>query len=170
MFSTTNIIMYGTPILLAGALWFWLPRKQGEVRPSTQFLMIGAPLLVLSVYGLWRQINVGESIQVLFALVFSALSAGMVAYWFRERLYFKRALIFRFVWNQLTGMIAYRDIHKVVLTDDGLQMCMKNGTYWKIPGMGEPEQAEDIISSLARAGVQLPSYEALQNRFGIGVK
>jgi len=170
MFTPTNIIMYGVPLLLAGSMWLWYPRKRGEVRPSVQFLLIGSPLLILSLYRLWRQINVNEPIQVWFALGLCLATGGMVAFWFRERLYFRKTVIFRFVWGELTSMIGYRDIAKVELTGEGLYAIMKNGTHWKIPGMGEPEQARDIISCLSRAGVQLPSNTALENRFGIEIK
>jgi len=132
-----------------------------------QFLMIGGPLMVLALYGLWHQINGGESTMIWLTLGLSIISGGIVAFWFRERLYFKKTLIFRFVWGQLTGMIAYRDIERAELTGEGLRVVMKNGTHWQMPGMGEPQQASEIISCLRRAGVQLPSNAALRNKFGL---
>jgi len=125
--------------------------------------------MMMALYGLWRQINVGEPVQVWLALGLSVVSGGMVSFWFRERLYFKKTVIYRFVWGQLTGMIAYRDIEKAELKGEGLRVIMKNGTHWIIPGMGEPQQASEVILCLRAAGVQLPPNASLRNRFNVDV-
>ncbi len=167
MFTVTNIIMYGTPIFLAGGIWFWYPRKRGEVRPSIQFLMIGGPLMMMTLYGLWRQLGTGDAVQVWLALAGIIIGGGIVSFWFRERLYFKNRMIYRFIWGRIFGMIAYRDIAKVELGGEALRAVMKDGTFWKIPRMGTPDQAQDVVDRLRRANVELPDAVTLKNRFGI---
>ena len=158
MFSLTNMVMLGVPLLVTALLWWRFPRKYGEVRPSTQCLMLGAPLFILGLYALWVQLSSGEPIQAVMAAGLCLGAAAAIAFWLRERLYFKRHIVFRLVWRELRGMIAYRDMERVELTGDGLRVLMKDKTSWMVPGTGDAGQVQDVITrSVSYTHLTLPT-------------
>jgi len=146
-----------------------LPRRRGEMRPSTIWLAIAATLTIVSGLLMMRSAEMA-GLNLLAAISLTAAGAAVI-YYFHRRVIFGAQGVYHWRFGQLRQFCAYRDIHRCELGADvasrALEIESRYGTVVAAPGFVDKRQIEDALRQLHRARVRLPDADALKSRLGI---
>ncbi|MEO1787473.1 MAG: hypothetical protein AAFR41_10685 [Pseudomonadota bacterium] len=148
-----------------------LPRRRGEIRPSTMWLAIGATLFVLAALLAVRSNDVAG-----FGFLAAMTALGGIAsivYFCHRRVIFGNRGVYEWRMGRLSNFCAYKDIHRCKIGADiasrALEIENRYGRSLAAPGFVNQRQLEEAIQRLHRARVRLPEARELKTRLGVDI-
>ena len=149
-------------------LW---PRRHGEIRPSSAWLVLGTGILIF--FGTFALCCVGEGIPFLGYFTVSIAGGGlaMVGFYFHKRVMFRRRALYEVKRGRVTTGVPYVCAWQCQLGEnierDGIIIQGVGARTWSIPGATSRQALSEALWCLKDAGVKLPEEGALIRRFGI---
>ncbi len=149
---------------------FW-PRRHGEIRPSSAWLILGTGLTVF--FGTFAFCCVNEAIPFLavFTIAIAAGGLAMVGFYFHKRVMFRRRALYEVKRGRVTTGVPYVCAWQCQLGEnierDGIIIQGVGARTWSIPGATSRQALSEALWCLKDAGVKLPEEDALVQRFGI---
>ena len=149
-------------------LW---PRRHGEVRPSTAWLVLGTGITIF--FGGFGFCCVAANI--LFLSIFTgsvaAGGAAMIVFYFNRRIMFRRVALYEVKRGRVTTGVPYVCAWQCQLGHnierDGIIIQGVGARTWSVPGATSRRALSEALWCLKDAGVKLPDADALAQRLGI---
>jgi hypothetical protein len=149
---------------------FW-PRKHGEIRPSSAWLISGAGISVsftlLSVFYI-PSISLA---MMPFTLAVAASGVAMIGFYFHRRILFRKHALYHVRSGRVIGGVPYACAWQCQIGEnlerEGLVIQGVGARRWNIPGATSRRALSEALWCLRNAGVKLPQEEALVRRLGI---
>ncbi|MEO1643037.1 MAG: hypothetical protein AAFR74_06835 [Pseudomonadota bacterium] len=147
------------------------PRRHGEIRPSSAWLIIGIGTVVFFSLLAISSYSAGETAILTIALMFMTGGALMVGYYFHRRLMFRKRALYDVKAGRVTNAVPYICAWQCQLGEDierqGIIIQGVGARRWAIPGATSRVALSEALWCLKDAGVRLPEEDALKQRFGI---
>ncbi|MEM1086769.1 MAG: hypothetical protein AAGH90_03500 [Pseudomonadota bacterium] len=147
------------------------PRRHGEIRPSSAWLLTGiGTVTFFTLLGL-MVFTTSELALFTIAMMFASGGALMIGYYFHRRLMFRKRALYDVKAGRVANAVPYVCAWQCQLGEDiereGIIIQGVGARRWAIPGATSREALSEALWCLKDAGVRLPDAGALEQRFGI---